>query len=102
MLEKLAAMSLASAGSTGRLSVLALICGLSGLVERLDWDGLPIIISGAGGKTPTTVNNPPSPRSRFAKGGETAYWEATVNKLSVEFVCKSKTGAILDRYFQPV
>ena len=80
----------------------ALICGLSGLVERLDWDGLPIIISGAGGKTPTTVNNPPSPRSRFAKGGETAYWEATVNKLSVEFVCKSKTGAILDRYFQPV
>ena len=80
----------------------ALICGLSGLVERLDWNGLPIIISGAGGKAPTTVHNPPSPRSRFAHAGQTAYWEATVSKLSVEFVCKTRTGSILDRYFQPV
>lgn len=79
-----------------------LLCGLSGLVERLDWNGLPVIISGAGGKALTTVHNPPSSRSRFAYADDAAYWEATVSKLSVEFICKSKTGAILDRYFQPI
>lgn len=78
-----------------------LLAGTSALVERLDWNGLPVIISGAGGKAVTTVHNPPIPQSKFASA-QTAYWEAVVSKLSVEFVCKSKTGAILDRYFQPV
>jgi hypothetical protein len=78
-----------------------LLAGTSALVERLDWDGLPVIISGAGGKSLTTVHNPPIAQSRFA-AAEGAYWEAIVSKLSVEFVCKTATGSILDRYFQPV
>jgi hypothetical protein len=78
-----------------------LLAGTSALVERLDWNGLPVIISGAGGKALTTVHNPPIAQSQFA-AAQAAYWEATVSKLSVEFVCKTATGSILDRYFQPV
>jgi hypothetical protein len=78
-----------------------LLAGTSALVERLDWNGLPVIISGAGGKALTTVHNPPIAQSRFA-AAQAAYWEAVVSKLSVEFVCKTTTGSILDRYFQPV
>lgn len=78
-----------------------LLAGTSALVERLDWNGLPVIISGAGGKALTTVHNPPIAQSRFA-AAQAAYWEAVVSKLSVEFVCKTATGSILDRYFQPV
>ena len=78
-----------------------LLAGCSALVERLDWNGLPVIISGAGGKALTTVHNPPIAQSRFA-AAQAAYWEAVVSKLSVEFVCKTATGSILDRYFQPV
>jgi hypothetical protein len=79
-----------------------LLAGCSALVERLDWNGLPIIISGAGGKALTTVHNPPIPQSSFASATQGAYWEAVVSKLSVEFLCKTATGSILDRYFQPV
>jgi len=79
-----------------------LVAGCSALVERLDWNGLPVIISGAGGKALTTVHTPPIPQSRFASAAQAAYWEAVVSKLSVEFLCKTATGAILDRYFQPV
>lgn len=79
-----------------------LLAGTSALVERLDWNGLPVIISGAGGKALTTVHNPPISQSRFASASQAAYWEAVVSKLSVEFVCKTATGSILDRYFQPV
>jgi hypothetical protein len=78
-----------------------LLAGTTALVERLDWNGLPVIISGAGGKSLTTVHNPPIAQSRFA-AAQGAYWEASVSKLSVEFVCKTATGSILDRYFQPV
>ena len=78
-----------------------LLAGTSALVERLDWNGLPVLISGAGGKALTTVHNPPITQSRFA-AAQSAYWEAIVSKLSVEFVCKTSTGSILDRYFQPV
>jgi hypothetical protein len=80
----------------------ALLAGCSALVERLNWNGLPVLISGAGGKALTTVHNPPIPQSSFASAAQGAYWEAAVSKLSVEFVCKTSTGAILDRYFQPV
>jgi hypothetical protein len=79
-----------------------LLAGCSALVERLNWNGLPVIISGAGGKALTTVHNPPIPQSSFASAAQGAYWEAVVSKLSVEFVCKTSTGSILDRYFQPV
>ena len=79
-----------------------LLTGASALVERLDWNGLPVIISGAGGKALTTVHNPPISQSRFANADQAAYWEATVSKLGVEFVCKTASGSILDRYFQPV
>jgi hypothetical protein len=79
-----------------------LLAGCSALVERLDWNGLPVIISGAGGKALTTVHNPPISQSSFASATQGAYWEAVVSKLSVEFVCKTATGSILDRYFQPV
>ena len=79
-----------------------LLAGCSALVERLNWNGLPVLISGAGGKTLTTVHNPPIPQSSFASAAQGAYWEAVVSKLSVEFVCKTSTGSILDRYFQPV
>lgn len=79
-----------------------LLAGCSALVERLDWNGFPVIISGAGGKALTTVHNPPISQSRFASAAQAAYWEAVVSKLSVEFVCKTATGSILDRYFQPV
>lgn len=79
-----------------------LLAGCSALVERLDWNGLPILISGAGGKALTTVHNPPISQSSFASASQGAYWEAVVSKLSVEFVCKTATGSILDRYFQPV
>lgn len=79
-----------------------LLAGTSALVERLDWNGLPVIISGAGGKALTTVHNPPIPQSRFASAAQASYWEASVSKLGVEFVCKNATGSILDRYFQPV
>lgn len=79
-----------------------LLAGCSALVERLDWNGLPVIISGAGGKALTTVHNPPISQSSFASATQGAYWEAIVSKLSVEFVCKTATGSILDRYFQPV
>jgi hypothetical protein len=80
----------------------ALLAGCSALVERLNWNGLPVLISGAGGKALTTVHNPPIPQSSFASAAQGAYWEAVVSKLSVEFVCKTSTGSILDRYFQPV
>jgi hypothetical protein len=80
----------------------ALLAGCSALVERLNWNGLPVLISGAGGKALTTVHNPPIPQSSFASATQGAYWEAVVSKLSVEFVCKTSTGSILDRYFQPV
>jgi hypothetical protein len=79
-----------------------LLAGCAALVERLDWNGLPVIISGAGGKALTTVHNPTITQSRFASAAQAAYWEAVVSKLSVEFLCKTATGAILDRYFQPV
>lgn len=79
-----------------------LLAGFSALVERLDWNGLPVLISGAGGKALTTVHNPPIAQSRFASAAQAAYWEASVSKLGVEFVCKNATGSILDRYFQPV
>lgn len=79
-----------------------LLAGTSALVERLDWNGLPVIISGAGGKALTTVHNPPITQSRFVNADQAAYWEATVSKLGVEFVCKTASGSILDRYFQPV
>jgi hypothetical protein len=79
-----------------------LLAGCSALVERLNWNGLPVLISGAGGKALTTVHNPPIPQSSFASAAQGAYWEAVVSKLSVEFVCKTSTGSILDRYFQPV
>lgn len=79
-----------------------LLAGCSALVERLDWNGLPVIISGAGGKALTTVHNPPIEQSSFASATQGAYWEAVVSKLSVEFLCKTATGSILDRYFQPV
>jgi len=79
-----------------------LLAGCSALVERLDWNGLPVIISGAGGKALTTVHNPPIAQSSFASATQGAYWEAVVSKLSVEFLCKTATGSILDRYFQPV
>ena len=79
-----------------------LLTGTANLVERLDWNGLPVIISGAGGKALTTVHNPPIAQSRFASATQAAYWEATVSKLGAEFVCKTSSGAILDRYFQPV
>ena len=79
-----------------------LLAGFSALVERLDWNGLPVLISGAGGKALTTVHNPPITQSRFASATQAAYWEASVSKLGVEFVCKNATGSILDRYFQPV
>ena len=79
-----------------------LLAGTSALVERLDWNGLPVLISGAGGKALTTVHNPPIAQSRFASAAQAAYWEASVSKLGVEFVCKNATGSILDRYFQPV
>lgn len=79
-----------------------LLAGCSALVERLNWNGLPVLISGAGGKALTTVHSPPIPQSSFASAAQGAYWEAVVSKLSVEFVCKTSTGAILDRYFQPV
>ena len=80
----------------------ALLAGCSALVERLNWNGLPVLISGAGGKALTTVHNPPILQSSFASAAQAAYWEAVVSKLSVEFLCKTATGAILDRYFQPV
>jgi hypothetical protein len=79
-----------------------LLAGCSALVERLNWNGLPVLISGAGGKALTTVHNPPIVQSSFASAVQGAYWEAVVSKLSVEFVCKTSTGSILDRYFQPV
>ena len=79
-----------------------LLAGCSALVERLNWNGLPVLISGAGGTALTTVHNPPIPQSSFASAAQGAYWEAVVSKLSVEFVCKTSTGSILDRYFQPV
>ena len=79
-----------------------LLAGCSALVERLNWNGLPVLISGAGGKALTTVHNPPISQSSFASAAQGAYWEAVVSKLSVEFVCKTSTGSILDRYFQPV
>lgn len=79
-----------------------LLAGCSALVERLDWNGLPVLISGAGGKALTTVHNPPISQSSFASATQGAYWEAVVSKLSVEFLCKTATGSILDRYFQPV
>lgn len=79
-----------------------LLAGASALVERLDWNGFPVLISGAGGKALTTVHNPPIAQSRFVSAAQASYWEASVSKLGVEFVCKTSTGSILDRYFQPV
>jgi hypothetical protein len=80
----------------------ALMCGHSHIVERLDWDGLLVIISGAGGRDYRGINNPPSPYSRFAMGEIGGYWEVTTTPLGANFICKSASGAILDRYFQAV
>jgi hypothetical protein len=78
----------------------ALFCGHSHIVERLNWNGLLVIISGAGGRVFRAINVPPSPFSIFAAGDVSAYWEVTATALGALFVCKNSTGAILDRYFQ--
>jgi hypothetical protein len=80
----------------------ALMCGHAHIVERLDWDGLLVIISGAGGRDFRGIHNPPSPYSSFAMGEISAYWEATVTPLGANFICKSSSGVILDRYFQAI
>lgn len=78
----------------------ALFCGHSHIVERLNWNGLLVIISGAGGRDFRPINSPASPFSIFAAGDISAYWEVTATALGALFVCKDSTGAILDRYFQ--
>jgi hypothetical protein len=78
----------------------ALFCGHSHIVERLNWNGLLVIISGAGGRDFRPINSPASPFSIFAAGDVSAYWEVTATALGALFVCKDSTGAILDRYFQ--
>jgi hypothetical protein len=79
-----------------------LMCGHGHIVERLDWNGLPVIISGAGGRALVGLHDPRSEYSQFAAAEITAYWEAYVTPLGANFICRSVSGAILDRYFQAI
>lgn len=80
----------------------ALFCGHSHIVERLTWDDIPLIISGAGGRDFRAIHDPVSPYSDFAAGDVGAYWEVEATALSATYVCKRVDGTVLDRYFQIV
>ena len=86
----------------GEWGATALFCGHMHIVERLNWNGLLVLISGAGGRDFRPIHNPPSPYSIWARGDIAAYWTAEVTALGARFTCLDKTGAILDRYFQAV
>ena len=85
-----------------RWGATALFCGHAHTVERLTWDDLPLIISGAGGRDFVGIHDPVSPYSNFAAGDVAAYWEVETTALSATYVCKRVDGTILDRYFQIV
>ena len=80
--------------------VTAVLSGTSNMVEMLDWNGLPVIISGSGGFPVTT--NVIAVDTMFLSTTSAAYWEVRVSKLSAEFVCKTIDGTIIDRYFQSI
>lgn len=85
-----------------RWGATALLCGHSHIVERLTWDDIPLIISGAGGRDFRALHNPVSTYSNFAAGDISAYWEVSVTALSASFTCRQSNGTVLDRYFQSV
>lgn len=80
----------------------ALFCGHMHIVERLNWNGLLVLISGAGGRDFRPLHDPPSPYSVWGQGDVAAYWHAEASALGVLFTCRDKNGAILDKYFQVV
>lgn len=81
----------------------ALLAGGHSMLERLSVDGLLVIASGSGGGV-----MPPEPiaatgvtkYSQFVNTTDYGYWEANATELSVEFICRTSKGEILDRYLQ--
>lgn len=90
------AIPLASWGAT------ALFCGHSHILERLNYNGLLVLISGAGGRDLRGISATPSPYSSWAAGNITGCWTAEVTALGVLFKAVNSSGEILDRYFQAV
>jgi tartrate-resistant acid phosphatase type 5 len=78
----------------------ALLAGGRIILERLEVNGLLIIASGSGGGELLDELGTISPYSQFVNNTDYGYWEANVTELSVEFICKSTDGVILDRYYQ--
>lgn len=78
----------------------ALLAGGKSILERLEVNGLLILASGSGGGVALDTLGTVSPYSQFVNATDYGYWEANVTELSVEFVCKSTDGVILDRYYQ--
>lgn len=80
--------------------VTALLAGGHSILERLEVNGLLILASGSGGGETLDTLGTISPYSQFVNATDYGYWEANVTELSVEFVCRSTDGSILDRYYQ--
>jgi tartrate-resistant acid phosphatase type 5 len=78
----------------------ALLAGGKSILERLEVSGLLVIASGSGGGVALDTLGTVSPYSQFVNAADYGYWEANVTELSVEFICKSTDGVILDRYYQ--
>ena len=78
----------------------ALIAGGKTILERLEVNGLLVIASGSGGGIALDTLGTVSSYSQFVNNTDYGYWEANATELSVEFVCKSTDGVILDRYYQ--
>jgi hypothetical protein len=78
----------------------ALLAGGKSILERLEVDGLLVIASGSGGGELLDTLGTVSPYSQFVNNTDYGYWEVSATELSVEFICKSTDGVILDRYYQ--
>jgi hypothetical protein len=78
----------------------ALLAGGHSILERLSVDGLLVLASGSGGGVALDTLGTTSEYSQFVNNTDYGYWEANATDLSVEFICKSSTGVILDRYLQ--
>lgn len=78
----------------------ALFCGHVHLLERSDWNGLPVFVTGAGGQTLTSVHEPPLATTKFIDASY-GLLEIRSNKAGNTYVFKDQTGVALSTWFQP-
>lgn len=91
--EQMRAVPLYNWGAT------ALFCGHVHLLERSDWNGLPVFVTGAGGQTLTTIHSPILNTTKFI---DAAYGllEIKSTKAGNTYVFKEQTGAVVSTWFQ--